>query len=104
MTFPDCIAARTCVALVLLLACSSRLSAQPVTPWNYNGSTVLVFERDGKLAIRVKAPSDELARSGGQMGSMIFLGERNGNALSGTAYKYYGPQCGAMSFPATGTI
>ena len=89
---------RAVVALSSLLFCSAQLAAQPVSEWNYNGSTFLVWERGSQIAIRVKVPSDHLARNGAQLGSMIFLGERNGNALTGTAYKFY-PAAAPPGFP-----
>lgn len=94
---------RMLVVLISFMFFSVPLCAEPVTAWNYNGSTVLVWERGSQLAIRVKEPSDHLARNGGQLGSMIFLGERNGNQLSGTAYKFY-PGCRPAGFSVQGSM
>lgn len=79
-------------------------AAETATVWNYKGSVAELIQSGSETVIRFSTPSQLLRDSGAHAGDLIFQGQRFGDRLSGTAYKFYGPQCGAKGFSAEGTI
>jgi len=99
----------TFVPRVLCAACVLVASAAPVradtaTVWNYKGSVAEFTESGSEVTIRFSTPSQLLRDSGAHAGDVLFRGERIGDRLSGTAYKFYGQQCGAIGFSVQGTV
>ena len=90
------------VSFCVMLA--TMVHAEPAALWQYKGSTVELVQSGADVTIRFSTLSDLLSNSGAQVGDILFRGQRFNDRLSGTAFKFYGPRCGALGFTVQGEI
>jgi hypothetical protein len=91
-------------AVYVLICAAFPACAETSTVWNYKGSAAELTQSGSEITIRFSTPSRLLSDSGAHDGDVLFRGQRFGDRLSGTAYKFYGPQCGAIGFAVHGSI
>ena len=91
-------------AALFLLQFAGALHAQTATVWNYKGSVVALSQSGSNVIIAYQTLSDALTKSGAHVGDPLFRGQRNGNALTGKVYRFFGPQCQPMGFGVQGSI
>ena len=87
-----------------LLIVTQRVHAEPSTEWNYKGSVVAFSQSGSNVIVAYQTLSDALVKSGAHAGDPLFRGQRNGNALTGKVYRFFGPQCQPMGFGVEGSI
>ena len=87
-----------------LLIITQRAHAEPTAEWNYKGSVVAFSQSGSNVIIAYQTLSDALVKGGAHVGDPLFRGQRNGNALTGKVYRFFGPQCQPMGFGVEGSI
>jgi hypothetical protein len=87
-----------------LVMVTQRAHAEPAAEWTYKGSVVAFSQSGSNVIIAYRTLSDALVKSGAHVGDPLFRGQRDGNALTGKVYRFFGPQCQPMGFGVEGSI
>jgi hypothetical protein len=86
---------------LLLLSLAEQVAADSL--WEHNGSTLQLREEGTVRAFRYSEPRAELRKAGVVDGTVLFDGKKNGNRLSGTAYRF-SKGCTAIGYAVEGAV
>jgi hypothetical protein len=90
-----------------LYRCPAEKMAEPpiskaiISQWKHNGSIMSMSEEQGSLEIAYVQPRPGMSAVGVRADTTLFLGQRDGDQVEGTAY-LFNPNCGPLGYQVKG--